>query len=202
VVIIAEDYDSLPMDGVDKRAESPAMRRCKGTNKRGAPCSSTAIGPDGYCNAHGGRQDMRELGRKGGSVGKGNAGRRRAVLESNSLREKLRELDPDVITAACSEILAGSNGAAKVSVIRLVTDLETFRRDEDPGKGQLWLRAAAEEFDRKFAAYAERSRTIRVEGLRDDGVPDEIDLELKRLREYERRWNALPARVRAEFSAS
>jgi hypothetical protein len=180
-------------------AEAIRGPRCKGKRRDGQPCQALA-GIDGLCAFHSGRLDPRELGRKGGSVGKGGAARRRAVLESSSLREKLRELDPDVITAACSEILAGSNGAAKVSVIKLLTDLEIYRKDEDPEKDRLWLKAAAEEFDRKFAAYAERSRAIRFEGLRDDGVPDEIDLELKRLREIERRWSAIPEAVREEHA--
>ena len=96
-------------------AEAIRGPRCKGKRRDGQPCQALA-GVDGLCAFHSGRLDPREMGRKGGSVGKGGAARRRAVLESTSLREKLRELDPDVITAACSEILAGSNGAAKVSV--------------------------------------------------------------------------------------
>jgi hypothetical protein len=41
-------------------------RRCKATNKAGQPCRSTSVDSSGYCAAHGGKVDMRELGSKGG----------------------------------------------------------------------------------------------------------------------------------------
>jgi hypothetical protein len=39
--------------------------RCKAKTKAGKPCRALA-GADGRCTAHSGRQDMRELGRRGG----------------------------------------------------------------------------------------------------------------------------------------
>jgi hypothetical protein len=166
-------------------------------------------GDDGLCAIHGGRQDPREIGRRGGSVGHGNAARRRAVLESKGLRELLRTLDPQTIRDACEEVLASGNLTAKVQVVRFLTDLELYRKDEDPEQNlAAKLKVAAAEFDRRFAARLERHRNITLGDLRDDreGELSEGDIEwlreeLKRLREVERRYRAIPDAIRREHSA-
>jgi hypothetical protein len=145
---------------------------------------------------------MRELGRKGGSVGKGNARRREAALESQPLLELLRTLDPETTKAACEEILAGGNLGAKVQVIRFLADLELYRKDKDPEKERLSFVAAAEEFERRIEERTKRATASLLAGDRDDIVDNEIANELARLRKSERQLLAIPEHVRAEFSVS
>jgi hypothetical protein len=152
-------YDLGVPEGGDKRSRGP---RCSARTKRGEPCQALA-GTDGLCAAHRDPGRMHELGRKGGSVGRHNAAIRRQTPAS--LRQKLRdELDPGLVLGAVRQALAGSSEAARVSAVKLLADLETYRSDErDDRERELQVKAAAEEFDRRLAARVERMRGIRRE---------------------------------------
>jgi hypothetical protein len=150
---------SVRMANANEREEE---RRCKATNRHGQRCRVTkGLGADGLCVMHSGKVDPREMGRKGGSRGKGNAQRRGAIEKTPELRSVLRTMDPHVVKAGLEEILAGNNAGAKVSAIKLLADLELFKA----GGEEDWRRemaasmaAAAAEFDRKFAYRLERHR--------------------------------------------
>jgi hypothetical protein len=116
-------------------------------------------GDDGLCAIHGGRQDPRELGRKGGRVGRGNAAiRKLPAAMRRGLREKLRdELDHEAVKVAIQAILAGNSQAAQVQAIRFLADLELYKDK---------IAEAARQFDIRFNARAKRSRDIRREQLR------------------------------------
>jgi hypothetical protein len=62
-------------------------RTCSATNRRGEPCGSRAVTPDGRCAIHGGLVDPSELGRKGGKA----SGRARSGLGPDVVDADLRE---------------------------------------------------------------------------------------------------------------
>jgi hypothetical protein len=70
---------------------------------------------------------MRELGRRGGKVG----GSVKPEQVPATLREELRKLDPKVARAAIEQTLAGGNESARVSVVKLLADVDAFRKDGD-----------------------------------------------------------------------
>jgi hypothetical protein len=163
-------------------------------------------GDDGLCAIHGGRQDPCELGRKGGRVGKGNAAiRKLPALAQLSLRERLRGLDHETVKVACEEILAGGNQTAKMQVIRLPCDLDVYRdNDPDERERQAQIHVAAEEFNRRIDAMAERRRywrrKQRVEIFEPIGLVELVDAEdeLDVARELARRLAAVPEPIRKE----
>jgi hypothetical protein len=69
---------------------------------------------------------MKELGRKGGKA----SGAAKPEQVPASLREELGNLDPKVVRAAIEETLAGANQSAKVSAVKLLADVDAFRKDE------------------------------------------------------------------------
>ncbi len=93
----------------DSKAASkrPTAARCSAIKRNGGPCQAIA-GSDGLCSIHGGRQDPRELGQKGGR------GRTRnqdgAVAASEKGRAKLLELiqsdDPKVAISAARALFS------------------------------------------------------------------------------------------------
>jgi signal recognition particle GTPase len=102
-----------------KRQQPPVERRCKAQTKRGDPCRATVVGADGYCSAHSGRQDMRELGRKGGR----GRSRPNAARVHESLRTYLkREVPPERIWQALEAAMLGNNDSARVSASRVLMD--------------------------------------------------------------------------------
>jgi hypothetical protein len=117
---------------MEKRQQAPAERRCKATTKRGEPCRASVVGADGYCSAHSGRQDMRELGRRGGKSRRKGVAEQLPEAERQSLREFLREgLDHETIKAAIERSLAGGNESARVACVKFLSDLELYRKDGD-----------------------------------------------------------------------
>jgi len=48
------------------RARPALQRQCQAKNRAGAPCRSPVVDEGGFCPVHGGRLDMREVGRAGG----------------------------------------------------------------------------------------------------------------------------------------
>jgi hypothetical protein len=48
-----------------------------------------------------------------------------------SLRDELRNLDPKVVRAAIEQTLAGGNESASVSAVKLLADVDAFRKDGD-----------------------------------------------------------------------
>jgi hypothetical protein len=125
-------------------------------------------GDGGLCAIHGGRQDPRELGRKGGRVGKGSAAIRKLPARAQlSLRERLRGLDHETVNAACEEILAGGNQTAKVQVIRLPCDLEVYR-DNDPDERERQAQIHRARRRRRRARRSARARPPARRGPRAD----------------------------------
>lgn len=170
---------------------------------------------DGFCIAHSGRLDMKAIGRKGGSVGKGNA-RLRQTLQQPTLRAYLREnVSPAEVWTALKAALEGQNETARVSASRVLLDALHEPEREREQEQRLQLKVAAEEFSRRIAAVAERRRVIRLGGLRDArgeaslaeqyadllAGNDPLAVEIERLREIERKWDAFPEHVREEFAA-
>jgi len=97
--------------------------------KAGRPCQVRLVNAAGYCIAHDPERpaNMRELGRKSGEA------RRRPHPERvpESLRDELRNLDPAVVRAAIEKTLAGGNESARVSAVKLLADVDAFRKDTD-----------------------------------------------------------------------
>lgn len=80
-------------------------------------------GSDGLCAAHRDPNRMREIGRKGGSVGKGNAALRRSMVERPSLREYLREtVAPSEVWQALRLALEGGSEPARVSASKVLLE--------------------------------------------------------------------------------
>jgi hypothetical protein len=117
---------------VTNREQAPTVGRCKATNKRGDPCAATVVGADGLCSAHSGRQDMRELGHRGGKARRKGLGEQLAGGERESLRQHLRaNLDHSTIVEAVQRSLAGANESARVAAVKFLADLELYRKDGD-----------------------------------------------------------------------
>jgi hypothetical protein len=189
-------------------------RRCRATNRHGQRCRVTkGLGADGLCVMHSGKVDPREMGRKGGSTGRGNAQRRGAIEKTPELRAVLRTLDPHAVKAGLEEILAGGNQGAKVSAIKLLSDLEIYRQgDQEDWRSEMAssMAVAAEEFRRKVEHRAMVARDQRRRqlvdllepiGLAELADEDEDKYQLKIVRELARRLGAIPEHVLAEFSA-
>jgi hypothetical protein len=70
---------------------------------------------------------MRELGRKGGKA----SSSVKPEQVSAGLRDELRNLDPKVVRAAIEQTLAGGNESARVSAVKLLADVDAFRKDGD-----------------------------------------------------------------------
>jgi hypothetical protein len=103
-------------------------RRCQAQNRRGERCAARVVNAAGYCVAHDPERpaDMRELGKRSGEA------RRRPNPERvpASLRDELRNLDPTVVRAAIEQTLAGGNESARVSAVKLLADVDAFRKDD------------------------------------------------------------------------
>jgi hypothetical protein len=72
---------------------------------------------------------MKELGRKGGKA----SGSVKPEQVPASLREELRKLDPAIVRGAIEQALAGGNESARVSAVKLLADIDAFRKDEAVG---------------------------------------------------------------------
>jgi hypothetical protein len=154
---------------------------------------------------------MRELGAKGGSVGRGNAKLREKIKRSPSLRDYLRtNVEPAEVWRALSLALE-NGGAAGVSASKLLID--ALHEPEREKERDLSLKVAAEEFHRKFGDRMERSHAWRQHQLREilrplglvelageDGDVNLYETELEIVRELARRLAAVPDHVRAELS--
>ena len=68
---------------------------------------------------------MKELGRRGGKA----SGGTKPEQVPASLRDELRNLDPKVVRAAIEQTLAGGNESARVSAVKLLADVDAFRKD-------------------------------------------------------------------------
>jgi hypothetical protein len=111
---------------VKERQEASGERRCKAQTKRGDPCRATVVGEDGYCSAHSGRQDMRELGRKGGKAN----GRPNPERVHEGLRVYLqREVPPEQVWHALRTAMEGEKKAAAVSASKVLVDALSVGRD-------------------------------------------------------------------------
>jgi hypothetical protein len=85
-------------------------RTCIALNRRGEPCGSRAITPDGRCAIHGGVVDPSELGKKGGRAnGRVRSGLGPEVVDSD-LRERAR--------AKLHELLDSKNEATRLSAAK------------------------------------------------------------------------------------
>jgi hypothetical protein len=104
-------------------------RRCKAPSRSGNACRATVVNAAGYCVAHDPEKpmDMRALGRAGEARRKPNPERVPA-----SLREELRSLDPAIVRGAIEQALSGSNESARVSAVKLLADVDAFRRTTRP----------------------------------------------------------------------
>ena len=147
---------------------------------------------------------MRELGKASARA----RGKARAKAVPASLREKLRELDPETTKAACEEVLSSGNLTAKVAVVRFLADLELYRpEDTKHHELELQVKTAAEEFDREWAERVVRHRAIRHDQLAEILEPvglghladEQDDLEL--VRELAARLAGIPEHVRSEHVA-
>lgn len=76
---------------------------------------------------------MRELGRRGGRVGKGNAQLRRSIAGGPNLREYLLEnVSPQEVWGALKAAMEGSSEAARVSAAKVLLDaLQERQQDRD-----------------------------------------------------------------------
>jgi hypothetical protein len=102
---------------------------CKGRNKQGDPCRSTFVGAGGFCTAHDPERkvDMRELGHRGGKARRKGVAEQLPEAERQSLREFLRDgLDHETIRAAIERSLGGNNESARVSAVKLLSDLDLY----------------------------------------------------------------------------
>jgi hypothetical protein len=150
-------------------------RRCKATSRSGERCRAHVVNAAGYCVAHDPEKpmDMRALGRRSGEA------RRKPNPERvpASLRDELRNLDPKVVRAAIEQTLAGGNESARVSAVKLLADVDAFRKDESGGCPRCAKfteaegKAARAKVDEMIARLVERAvrdvfGTYRTEGIR------------------------------------
>src|SRR5262249_55588299 len=115
-------------------------RACQGVNRAGAPCSSTAVGDDGWCPLHRPGADPRAMGARGGRA-----------------RGKTEQLEPltdrEQAMAALRRALDGNNKAAMVAAAKTLIETD---------KSNPWARDAVatedvrEMFIGKIEAIAER----------------------------------------------
>jgi hypothetical protein len=96
------------------------QNRCQATTKSGAPCQSFAV-ERGLCIAHSGRQDMAELGRRGGQSKE--TALRKEVRADDELRESARQVLADA--------LAGKKNIPK-SALDAARSLFSYRSDAPP----------------------------------------------------------------------
>jgi hypothetical protein len=92
------------LSGVQESVPQPSDgSRCQGTNRRGERCQRRA-GENGLCIVHGGKLDMKAIGRKGGSA-RPNTKLRQAASIDDELRESARKvlqraMDGEAVDAA------------------------------------------------------------------------------------------------------
>jgi hypothetical protein len=98
--------------------------RCRGTTKSGAPCQSFAV-EDGFCVAHSGKVDMREIGRRGGQARE--TALRKEVRADDELRESARQVLADA--------LAGKKNISK-SALDAARSLFAYRAQVPPVEHQ------------------------------------------------------------------
>jgi hypothetical protein len=112
-----------------ERVASATERRCTADTKRGRCRVTRGLNEAGLCSMHSGATDPRELGRLSGK-------RRREPNPKRvpaSLREELRSLDPAIVRGAIEQALSGSNESARVSAVKLLADVDAFRKDDEAG---------------------------------------------------------------------
>jgi hypothetical protein len=85
---LAAGSGSRQLDAYDGAMASDPKATCQGTNARGERCAKRAV-RGRFCLTHAGVQDMRELGRKGGSVRPSTKLRQQV---GDDLREQAREV--------------------------------------------------------------------------------------------------------------
>jgi hypothetical protein len=115
-------------------------RACQGVNRAGEPCSSTAVGDDGFCPLHRPGADPRAMGARGGR-----ARGRTAELEQLTDREQAM--------AALRRALDGNNMAAMVAGAKALIEFDT----SDPrSRDAVSTEDARERLMAKVEAMAER----------------------------------------------
>jgi hypothetical protein len=152
---------------VTKRTKASVERRCQAKTKRGEPCRATVVGPDGLCSAHSGRQNMRELGRKGGKARRAGVVEQLPAGERESLRQHLRaNLAPASVLEAMQRSLAGGNESARVAAVKLLADLELYRKEGDECPRCAAIKAEGPDVQERIAQ--------RLEAMVEYAVRDEI----------------------------
>jgi hypothetical protein len=108
-------------------ATNATERRCKGTSRSGERCRAHVINAAGYCVAHDPEKpmDMRALGRRSGEARRKPNPKRVPA----SLRAELQTLGPKVVKAALEATLAGGNESARVAAVKLLADVDAFRKE-------------------------------------------------------------------------
>jgi hypothetical protein len=144
---------------------SAGKRRCKAKTRRGQPCAAIVVGADGYCSAHSGKVDMRELGRRGGSKspGQGGKGKPPAAEQRSLLAQARATIGDERVIEALEELLAGTNQGAKVQAIRLLADRAGSERTDFETQRQAWM----QELEGKKDALLQRLN-MRARAVRDD----------------------------------
>jgi hypothetical protein len=163
------------------------------------------LNAEGLCSMHAGTTDPRELGRL-------SAKRRREPNPERvpaSLRQELQKLDPAIVRGAIERALAGDNESARVSAVKLLADVDAFRRDnlcsrcgatpesleaERAGSRQRLIELLCDRAERRADRVEEQGidpeveaeverRTAELAGERDQAIP-ERDQALARLAEF------------------
>src|SRR5262245_17705838 len=120
-------------------------RACQGVNRAGEPCSSTAVGDDGWCPLHRPGADPRAMGARGGRA----RGKQAAELEQSD-RERSK--------AALRRALDGGNYAAMVAAAK-----ELIAQDRSPDREHVSVEDARAQLDARLneivARRLERAET-------------------------------------------
>jgi hypothetical protein len=120
------------------------------------------VGADGFCSAHSGKVDMRELGRRGGSKSPGTGGRKPPTAARGSLRERLRTaIGDEQLVTALEKALAGSNTTAQVAAIRLLADWGAEDRSDFETQRQAWMAELADAKEVLLKRLELRARAVR-----------------------------------------
>jgi hypothetical protein len=89
-----------------------------------------------------------------------------------SLRDELQKLDPAIVRGAIERALAGDNESARVAAVKLLADVDAFRKD-----GQCPV-CAEREADAQTGRHRKRLIELLTQGAPDEGelVPrDEVE---------------------------
>jgi hypothetical protein len=107
-----------------------------------------------------------------------------------SLRQELQKLDPATVRGAIERALAGDNESARVSAVKLLSDVDAFSRDggcPDCAAAAVEARGARERLDTFLLGVVESVlRCLLMTGEPDKTAPRIVRLTLERIQADER----------------